>query len=187
MIFKDLQIQGLKLFTPKKFHDERGFFSETYNSSLFEDNGVKIKFVQDNHSLSTEKWTVRGLHYQTPPFAQDKLVRVINGAILDIAVDIRQGSPTYGQHVAIKLTASSWSQILVPIGFAHGFITLIENTEVLYKVSNFYSPSDDRGISWQDPALKIQWPVNDHDAYVSDKDKNLPLLKEVISPFSCTS
>ena len=187
MIFKDLQIPGLKLFTPKKFYDERGFFSETYNSSLFEENGSKIKFVQDNHSLSVEKWTIRGFHYQIPPYAQDKLVRVISGAILDIAIDIRRDSPTFGKYVEVELTASSWSQFLVPIGFAHGFVTLSDNTEVLYKVSNFYSPSHDRGIYWEDPTLNIQWPMKNHEALVSEKDKKLPLLDEIISPFGFTS
>lgn len=184
MIFKDLQIPDLKLFTPKKFYDERGFFSETYNRSLFEQNGSKIQFVQDNHSLSLEKWTIRGFHYQIPPYAQDKLVRVISGAILDIAIDIRKGSPTFGKHVEVELNASSWNQFLVPIGFAHGFVTLKKNTEVLYKVSNFYSPNHDRGINWQDQSLDIQWPMKIDEALVSEKDKKLPRLHEIVSPFS---
>ena len=146
--------------------------------------GEVAAFVQDNHSLSRIKGTIRGLHFQTQPFAQDKLVRVIRGSILDVAVDIRQGSPTYGRHVAVRLTADDPTQILVPVGFAHGFCTLEPDTEVVYKVSNVYSQPNDRSLRWNDPALGIRWPVSDGAALLSDKDAKAPLLAELAPAFS---
>lgn len=176
-------ISGLLLVSPKKFGDERGFFSETYNKTILAEHGFHREFVQDNHSLSTEIGVVRGLHFQSPPFAQDKLVRVVRGAILDVAVDLRRSSPTYGQHVAVELSAANWRQLLVPAGFAHGFCTLEANTEVVYKVTNFYAPQNDHGILWRDPALGISWPVAADKAILSAKDQKQPLLSEIVSPF----
>ncbi|MTI45764.1 dTDP-4-dehydrorhamnose 3,5-epimerase [Roseibium hamelinense] len=164
---------------PKKHGDARGFFSETYKKSQLEAAGVSIDFVQDNHAFSAAKHTVRGLHFQTPPFAQHKLVRVTRGAILDVAVDIRCGSPTYGQHVCATISADNWRQILVPAGFAHGLITLEPETEVLYKVSANYAPDHDKGLLWNDPDLGIDWGVAEADAHLSDKDRTHPRLKDL--------
>ena len=170
-------IPAIKILAPKKFGDHRGFFSETFNQKTFAELvGAGVEFVQDNQSLSVEKGVVRGLHYQLPPMAQDKLVRVTRGAILDIAVDIRRGSPTFGKHVAAVISAENWRQIFIPIGFAHGFVTLEPNTEVLYKVSNYYSPKDERGILWNDPALRIDWGIDAAAAVTSEKDRKYPTL-----------
>ena len=147
----DLSIPEVKTLTPKKFEDGRGFLSEVYNRKTLAEAGIEINFVQDNHSFSEKKGTVRGLHFQTPPFAQDKLVRVVRGSVFDVAVDLRQNSATYGQYVSIVLSAETWNQLLIPIGFAHGFMTLEPDTEVLYKVSNYYSPEHDKGLLWNDP------------------------------------
>ena len=172
------QIPDVKILTPKKFGDNRGFFSETYNrNTLRELIGVDVDFVQDNQSLSVEKGVVRGLHYQVPPMAQDKLVRVTRGAILDVAVDIRRASTTFGRHVAAVISAENWRQIFVPVGFAHGFVTLEPNTEVLYKVSNYYSPKDERGILWNDPKLAIDWGISESAAVLSEKDRKYPTLE----------
>ncbi len=165
--------------TPDRFGDERGFFSETYNQAEMKKIGIDLEFVQDNHSLSAETGTLRGLHFQTPPFAQAKLVRVVRGAIFDVAVDIRAGSPTFGKHVSVVISAEAWNQILVPEGFAHGFCTLEPNTEVVYKVNAPYSKDHDKGISWSDRALGIEWPLPNGKAIVSAKDKNLPQLSDV--------
>jgi dTDP-4-dehydrorhamnose 3,5-epimerase len=170
-------IPAIKILTPKKFGDHRGFFSETFNQKTFRELvGADVSFVQDNQSLSVEKGVVRGLHYQLPPMAQDKLVRVTRGAILDVAVDIRRGSPTFGKHVAAVISAENWRQIFVPVGFAHGFVTLEPNTEVLYKVSNYYSPKDERGIAWNDAALRIDWGISESAAVLSEKDRKYPTL-----------
>ncbi|AIB16640.1 dTDP-4-dehydrorhamnose 3,5-epimerase (plasmid) [Azospirillum argentinense] len=174
-----LDIPDVKIIRPKKFGDHRGFFSETYSRKAFEAAGLLYDFVQDNQSLSAEVGTVRGLHFQLPPFAQDKLVRVVKGAILDVAVDIRKGSPTYGRHVSAVVSAEEWNQILVPIGFAHGFCTLEPNTEVIYKVTNFYSAEHDRGLLWNDPDLGIDWPVAADKALLSDKDRKQPRFAEL--------
>ncbi|OYD82298.1 dTDP-4-dehydrorhamnose 3,5-epimerase [Azospirillum brasilense] len=174
-----LAIPDVKIIRPKKFGDSRGFFSETYSKKAFEAAGLHYDFVQDNQSLSAEVGTVRGLHFQLAPFAQDKLVRVVKGAILDVAVDIRKGSPTYGQHVAAVISAEEWNQILVPIGFAHGFCTLEPDTEVIYKVTNFYSAEHDRGLLWNDPDLGIDWPVAADKALLSDKDRKQPRLADL--------
>ncbi|MCE7027790.1 dTDP-4-dehydrorhamnose 3,5-epimerase [Jiella avicenniae] len=163
---------------PRKFGDDRGFFSETYNAQRFADAGVSMPFVQDNQSFSAAKFTLRGLHYQTPPFAQDKLVRVLKGAILDVAVDIRHGSPTFGQWVALEVSAKAFNQILVPKGFAHGFLTLEPDTEVFYKVSAPYSGDHDRGIRWDDPEIGVEWPLGGEAPILSDKDKVAPTLSE---------
>lgn len=179
----ELDIPEVKIIRPKKFGDHRGFFSETYSKRGFAAAGLEMDFVQDNHSLSAEVGTVRGLHFQLPPFAQDKLVRVVRGAILDVAVDIRRGSPTYGRHVSAVVSAAEWNQILVPVGFAHGFCTLEPDTEVIYKVTNFYSPEHDRGLLWNDPDLGIDWPVTVEQARLSDKDRIHPRLAELTVGF----
>lgn len=173
------EIPEVKLLDAKRLGDDRGFFSEVYNKRQLLSQGIEIDFVQDNHSLSRDVGTVRGLHFQIPPFAQDKLVRVVRGSILDVAVDIRRGSPTFGRHVSAVINAEKWNQILVPIGFAHGFCTLEPDTEVLYKVSNYYSPEHDRGLLWNDPDLGIDWPVNVRDAVVSARDRTHPRLCEL--------
>ena len=176
---KDTAISAVKVLTPKRFDDGRGFFAETYNKQRFAEAGVTVEFVQDNHSVSARAGTVRGLHFQSPPFAQDKLVRVIRGRILDVAVDLRRSSPSFGRHVAVELTAEDGTQIFVPVGFAHGFCTLEPDTEVIYKVSDYYSPQHDHGIAWDDPALGIQWPVGPGEAVLSEKDTRHPALADL--------
>ncbi|MBO6757314.1 MAG: dTDP-4-dehydrorhamnose 3,5-epimerase [Roseibium sp.] len=172
------------LISVKKHTDPRGFFSETYKTSRLEAAGVGITFVQDNHAFSVEKNTIRGIHFQTPPFAQDKLVRVVRGAILDVAVDLRVGSPTFRHHVSAVISADNWQQILVPIGFGHGLVTLEPDTEVLYKVSNLYSPEHDKGVLWNDPDLDIDWGIDPAGALLSDKDKAQPHLKDLPAYFT---
>ena len=178
-----LHISGVKILTPTKHGDHRGFFSEVYNKRALAEAGIEIDFVQDNHSFSVDKGTVRGLHFQTPPFAQDKLVRVVRGSVFDVAVDLRRSSPTYGRHVNVVLSAEAWNQVLVPVGFAHGFMTLDPDTEVVYKVSDYYSPDHDKGLLWNDPALGIRWPLPEREAVVSDKDRGHPRLGEFTTPF----
>jgi len=176
MEVRSLGLDGVFEIIPRKFGDDRGFFSETYNAKSFAEAGIDLTFIQDNHSYSAAKGVVRGLHYQLPPFAQDKLVRVTRGAILDVAVDIRKSSPTFGKWVALEVSAEKWNQILVPKGFAHGFMTLVENTEVIYKVTDYYSPEHDRSIRFDDPAIGIEWPIPTSDVQLSDKDQKAPLL-----------
>ena len=176
-------IPDVKILTPKCFSDPRGLFCETWSKLALQSAGLNLDFVQDNHSISSEKGTIRGLHFQLPPFAQDKLIRVIRGSALDIAVDIRRSSPTFGKHVAVLLTADNWQQIFVPAGFAHGFVTLEANTEVLYKVTRPYSQPHDRGILWNDPDLAINWGFPDSSAILSDKDRKHPRLKDAPNLF----
>jgi dTDP-4-dehydrorhamnose 3,5-epimerase len=178
-----LSIPDVMILEPERFSDQRGFFSETYNRRALAHCGIELEFVQDSHSMSRPKGTIRGLHYQSPPFAQNKLVRVVRGSILDVAVDLRQGSPSYGRHVAAVISAEAWNQILVPIGFAHGFCTLEADTEIVYKVTNYYSPEHDRGILWSDADLGIEWPVADETAVLSPKDRALPRFSAIVSPF----
>ncbi|MCM3272403.1 MULTISPECIES: dTDP-4-dehydrorhamnose 3,5-epimerase [Paenibacillus] len=170
------KLEGVVIVEPAVFGDNRGFFMESYNSEKFKKLGIDYDFIQDNHSLSVETGVLRGLHYQLNPKAQTKLVRVAAGAIYDVAVDIRKGSPTFGQWVGVILSAANKRQLLVPKGFAHGFCTLVPNTEVLYKVDEFYSPEHDRGIAWNDPALGIDWPTAN--PILSDKDGKHPVLKD---------
>ena len=184
MEVRELAIEGVKVFTPKKFGDARGFFSETYSRPALARTGVDLEFVQDNQSLSAERFTVRGLHFQTPPSAQAKLVRVLRGSIYDVAVDIRRGSPTYGQWVGAEISAALWNQILVPVGFAHGFCTLEPGTEVVYKVSFPYAPEHDAGLRWNDPTFGIDWPCSEEQAVLSDKDRRAPLFEGFDSPFA---
>lgn len=176
-------IPDVKILRPKKHGDHRGFFSETYNRRALVEAGIDIEFIQDNHSLSGQMGTVRGLHFQIPPFAQDKLVRVVRGSILDVAVDLRRNSSTYGKHVTVHISATEWNQILVPAGFAHGICTLAPDTELIYKVSNYYSPQHDKGVLWNDPVLGIKWPVKVEEAILSDKDRNQPRFVELPSYF----
>jgi dTDP-4-dehydrorhamnose 3,5-epimerase len=172
-------IPAVKILTPKKHGDHRGFFSEVYKQSDLAAAGINLTFVQDNHSLSAQVGTLRGLHFQSAPFAQDKLVRVTKGRILDVAIDIRASSPTFGQHVAVELSAENWRQILVPIGFAHGFVTLEPDTEVLYKVTAPYGPANDHGLAFDDPALGIDWRLPHGELVLSDKDRKHPRLADL--------
>jgi len=172
-------LSGVVIVTPARFGDHRGFFSESWSRKVMAEHGLDLDFVQDNHSLSAKVGTVRGLHFQTPPHAQDKLVRCGRGALLDVAVDIRHGSPTFGQSVAVELTAENGRQLLVPKGFAHGFVTLQPDTEIVYKCTDYYAPDCDAGIRWNDPALNVDWGVEAKDAVLSDKDVAAPLLSDL--------
>ncbi len=171
-------LDGVLEVLPARFGDSRGFFSEVYNKQRFCEAGVDLEFVQDNHSLSREAGVLRGLHYQLPDRAQDKLVRVLRGRIFDVAVDIRRGSSTFARWVARELSADRWNQLLVPKGFAHGFLTMEPNTEVAYKVSDYYSPAHDRSILYCDPDIGIEWPIAAGSVVLSDKDRAAPLLKD---------
>lgn len=181
--FLQLEIPGVVLVSPQRFGDARGYFSETYSLPVYAANGIEPDFMQDNESLSVIPGTVRGLHFQSPPFSQAKLVRVLRGAIYDVAVDIRKGSPTYGRSVGARLTAEHGEQLFVPSGFAHAFCTLEPDTQVAYKVDARYSREHDGGILWNDPDLGIQWPIAEEEAVLSDKDRVLPRLKDFDSPF----
>jgi dTDP-4-dehydrorhamnose 3,5-epimerase len=181
---ESLGIPDVKILTPKRFGDARGFFSETYNKAALAEHGIALDFIQDNHSMSQPVGVLRGLHFQTPPFAQDKLVRVVRGRIYDVAVDIRSGSPTYGKWVGAEISAEAWNQILVPVGFAHGFVTLEPDTEVIYKVTGPYAPDHDKGLAWNDPAIGIDWPLNGVEPTLSDKDTKHPGLADLPAYFS---
>ena len=183
MYLQPLTIPDVKVLIPEKHGDHRGFFSETYSRRALAQAGIDTEFVQDNHSLSARTGTVRGLHFQAPPRAQDKLVRVVRGSIFDVAVDLRRSSPTYGRHVSVVLSADAWNEILVPVGFAHGLMTLEPETEVIYKVSDYYAPDHDKGLLWNDPSLGIPWPLPEQDAVVSDKDREQPGFAELVTPF----
>lgn len=180
-------IPDVLLIEPAKHGDARGFFSEVWKRSALAAQGFTTDFVQDNHSHSQAVGVLRGLHFQRPPAAQGKLVRVIRGRILDVAVDIRQGSPTFGQHVAVELSAENWRQLWVPRGFAHGFLTLEPDTEVIYKVDSEYDAAADAGIAWDDPALSIAWPLPPGGPTLSDKDRRAPKLAEIAPPFPAGS
>jgi dTDP-4-dehydrorhamnose 3,5-epimerase len=172
-------IPDVKLIRMRRFDDPRGFFSETYSRPLLKDGGIDVEFVQDNLSLSRTVGTIRGLHFQHPPAAQAKLVWVSRGRIFDVAVDIRTGSPTRGHWVGVELSAEAWNQLYIPVGFAHGLCTLEPDTIVQYKVSAPYAPVHDSGILWDDPDLKIDWPVSSAAAVLSDKDRRLPRLRDI--------
>ncbi len=178
MQVEDTAIPAVKIVSPKKHGDARGFFSEVYNKCEWDNAGLSFAFVQDNHSLSAAVGTLRGLHFQAPPFAQDKLVRVGRGRILDVAVDVRRSSPTFGKYVAVELSAENWRQMLVPVGFAHGFVTLEPDSEVLYKTTALYSSAHDRGVAWDDPDIGIAWPLPAGGPTLSDKDRRWPRLKD---------
>ncbi len=176
MEFIRLDIPDVVEIRPRRFEDARGWFAETFKRSAFEAEGLVAEFPQDNRSLSRKPGTVRGLHFQLPPFAQAKLVSVARGAILDVAVDIRRGSPSFGRHVAVTLSAKNGTLLYVPEGFAHGFCTIEPDTEVIYKVSRPYSAAHERAVFWADPALGVDWPVDRGGALVSEKDVAAPML-----------
>jgi dTDP-4-dehydrorhamnose 3,5-epimerase len=176
-------IEGVLKIIPAKLGDERGFFSEVFRRDLLEGAGVADDWIQDNHAFSAARGVVRGLHFQAPPFAQAKLIRVLRGAIYDVAVDIRSGSPTFGRHVAAELSAANWAQLYVPAGFAHGYCTLSDDTEVMYKVSAPYNKQSEGGVLWSDPEMGIGWPVaNDH-ATCNERDRTWPVLRDFETPF----
>ena len=178
MEVRPTQIPDVKLLVLRKHGDARGFFSETYNRRDFTALGIGLEFVQDNQALSGPAGTVRGLHYQLAPAAQSKLVRVTRGRIFDVAVDIRRGSPTFGKFAWSELSADEWNQLYVPAGFAHGYCTLTADTEVIYKVTDYYTPVHERAIRWNDPAIGIPWPVGEAAANISDRDRRSPFLAQ---------
>jgi dTDP-4-dehydrorhamnose 3,5-epimerase len=181
MLIERTALPDVLILTPRRFADARGWFMETWSAARLAEAGVDLPWVQDNHSFSAARGTLRGLHFQAPPHAQDKLIRCSQGAILDVAVDIRTGSPSYGRWVAVELSAANDRQLLVPKGFLHGFVTLTDGAEVQYKCSDLYSPEHDRAVRWNDPALGIDWgtltPI------LSDKDATAPLLAQIGQPF----
>jgi dTDP-4-dehydrorhamnose 3,5-epimerase len=179
----DTAIPEVKRLVPRRFADSRGFFTETWNAARMRAAGLDIAFVQDNHSYSAAPGTVRGLHYQAPPAAQAKLVRVARGAVRDVAVDVRRGSPTFGQWIAEELSAENGVQLLVPRGFLHGFVTLVPDTDVLYKVDAPYVPNCDGGVRFDDPELGIDWKLDPKEAVLSDKDAAAPRFRDFITPF----
>jgi dTDP-4-dehydrorhamnose 3,5-epimerase len=179
-----LAIPDVLEIKPRKFGDARGFFSETWSTQAMKSAGIDLDFVQDNHSYSAARGVLRGLHFQLPPMAQDKLVRVSRGSIYDVAVDIRRGSPTYGHWVGLTISAEVWNQILVPKGFAHGFVTLENHTEVQYKVTAPYSPEHERSIHFDDPDLAVDWPVTTSEIQLSEKDRDAPGFTETETGFT---
>jgi dTDP-4-dehydrorhamnose 3,5-epimerase len=181
-LVQSLAIPDVKVISAKRFGDDRGFFSETFRKSTLLNEGIDVEFVQDNHSMSQAKHTLRGLHIQLPPFEQAKLVRVVKGSILDVAVDVRRHSPTFGQWVSAVISEKEWNQIYVPTGFLHGFLTLEENTEVVYKVSKYYDRDAERGVRYDDPTLNINWTITTQ-PMLSPKDAELPSFNDFDSPF----
>ena len=175
-------IPDLLIIEPRVFGDDRGFFMESWNAATFREAGLDLHFVQDNHSRSA-KGVLRGLHFQTPTFAQAKLVRCVRGRIFDVAVDVRRGSPTYGRYVSAELTADNGAQLYMPVGFAHAFMTLEPDTEVMYKVTAFYAPQNDGGLRYDDPDIAVAWPLPAEQVVLSPKDAELPLLRDFLSPF----
>ncbi|MBK7148646.1 MAG: dTDP-4-dehydrorhamnose 3,5-epimerase [Bacteroidetes bacterium] len=182
MPFKETEFKGLMIFEPRVFEDSRGYFFESFSKRTFADAGIVSEFVQDNESKS-QRGVLRGLHYQLPPFAQAKLVRVVEGSVLDVVVDIRKGSPTYGQHFDIELSAENKRQLYIPHGFAHGFAVLSDTCIFQYKCDNYYSKESEGGILYNDPALGIDWKIDLAHAVVSDKDRGLPLLADCVNTF----
>ena len=181
MKFNDTEFSDLKVIEPTVFKDSRGWFFESYSERKFEENGINSEFIQDNHALNSDPNTIRGLHFQKPPFEQAKLVRVIKGAVFDVAVDLRRGSPTFKKWFGIELTSFNRTMLFVPRGFAHGYLVLKPDTEVLYKVDNLYNPASEGGIIWNDPELSIDWMVNS--PILSPKDAILPPLSECLDIF----
>jgi dTDP-4-dehydrorhamnose 3,5-epimerase len=173
-----------RLIVPKRHVDDRGWFSEIFHQERLRDIGITCRFVQDNQSSSKQAGTLRGLHFQLPPAAQAKLVTVVKGRILDVAVDIRRGSPTFGKYVSTEVSSETGHQLYIPVGFAHGFLTLENDVVVIYKASDYYAPTHESGIRWNDPDIAIPWPLKDANIIISDKDRRLPLLKEFASPFA---
>lgn len=172
-----------RLIVPKRHVDDRGWFSEIFHQERLREIGITCRFVQDNQSSSKHTGTLRGLHFQLPPAAQAKLVTVLRGRILDVAVDVRSGSPTFGKYVSTELSSDTGHQVYIPIGFAHGFLTLEDDVVVMYKTSDYYSPAHDSGICWNDPDVAFPWPLKDTNIITSEKDRQLPMLKEFVSPF----
>jgi len=187
MKIESTAINELLILTPKRYPDSRGFFSESWNKTRYAGAGINVDFVQDNHSISYELGTVRGLHFQSPPHAQDKLVRCGRGRLYDVAVDIRRGSPTYGRWVGVELSFENGKQLLVPKGFLHGFVTREPDTEIIYKCSDCYAPECDGAIRYDDPEIGIDWGLGDTAALLSDKDAAAPFLKDFNSPFAYES
>src|SRR3989339_2205700 len=181
MEFLETSLKGAYIIKPKVFRDERGFFLESWSEKVFAENGIEVKFVQDNHSLSVKKGVLRGFHFQLPPYEQAKLVRVTRGKIFDVIVDLRKGSKTFGKWESFELSAEKFQMLFIPHGFAHAYCTLEENTEFMYKVDNFYSPEADSGIIWNDSYLNISWPIKD--PILSEKDGKLQKFKDFNSPF----
>jgi len=183
MNFIKTVIPEVVIIEPNVFGDDRGYFFESFNQNQFEENVIKTDFIQDNESMSS-RGVLRGLHFQKPPYAQAKLVRCIQGVVLDVAVDIRVGSPTYGKHITVKLTDKNKRQLFVPRGFAHGFVVLSDKAIFAYKVDNMYAPKHDCGIKWNDDFLKIDWKMESVEVKLSEKDKTLPFFCELDSPFN---
>jgi len=173
-----------RVIAPKRHVDPRGWFSETFHEQRLLDLGIPCRFVQENQSSSRSACTLRGLHFQLPPHDQAKLIMALRGRILDVAVDVRRGSPTYGQHVSVELSAECGRQFYIPIGFAHGFLTLTDDVLVMYKASDYYAPAHDSGIRWDDPDIAIPWPMNASDLIISERDRQLPFLRAFESPFA---
>jgi dTDP-4-dehydrorhamnose 3,5-epimerase len=178
-----LAIAEVKLLRPHRRSDDRGYFVELWNRRTLAGHGIAVDFVQDNCSFSRAAGTIRGMHYQAPPAAQAKLVRVVRGSVLDVAIDLRRGAPSFGRYVAAELTADGGEQLFIPVGFAHGYCTLEPDSEVAYKVSDFYSRECERGILWSDPDIAVDWPLQGRDPILSDKDATLPRLVDAESPF----
>ena len=183
MNITETDLPGVLILEPRRFGDVRGWFMESWNRETLRGHGIEIDFVQDNHSFSGPKGTVRGLHYQSPPHAQAKVVRVTRGLARDVAVDVRRGSPTYGRHVTVDLSAENGRQLLVPEGFLHGFATLTPDVELLYKCSDAYAPDCDGAVAWDDPDLGIDWGIDPATATLSDKDRAAPRFADWTSPF----
>lgn len=181
MEFIETSLKGAFLIKPKVFRDERGFFLESWNEKIFSENGISAKFVQDNHSMSVKYGVLRGLHFQLPPNAQAKLVRVTRGKVYDVIVDLRKNSPTFGKWEGFDLSAENFQMLFIPRGFAHAYLTLEDNTEFIYKVDGFYAPESDSGIIWNDPDLAIDWPIRN--PILSEKDSKLQKFKGFDSPF----
>lgn len=178
MEIESTSLAGVVVLTPRRFGDDRGFFAETWNRHRLAEADIHVDFVQDNQAFSAQAGTFRGLHFQRPPHAQAKLVRVGRGAIVDVVVDLRHASPTYGRHVAVTLSAENRKQIYVPVGFAHGYMTTEPDTEVLYKASDYYAPEAEGGLRFDDPALAIDWPLTGASVSANDRDRSWPLLGE---------
>ena len=178
-----LDLDGLLLVEPARHGDARGFFSEVFRRDTFEAAAGPVAFLQDNHSRSRRRGVIRGLHYQAPPFAQGKLVRVTRGAVYDVAVDARRGSPTFGRHIGVELSEDNWRQLWIPPGFLHGFCTLTDDVEFLYKVTAYYSPEHDGAVAFDDPAIGVAWPLDGVEAMVSDKDRAAPKLADMPAVF----
>lgn len=184
MIVRPLELREVLEIVPTKHGDERGFFSETFSIKVMEELGLPVNWMQDNFSLSQEIYVLRGLHYQRPPMAQEKLVRVVRGSIFDVAVDIRKGSPNFGKWAGVVLSTEAWNQLYIPKGFAHGFLTLEPKTEVAYKVSQLYSPQHDQSVAWNDPSINIAWPLQGPWPVLSARDARAPRLADAETGFA---